>query len=109
MMKLGSLSAMSGNQLDGATHQLRNLVDDAERFLGSAVDTGDQKLDALREDFAKQVKKMRSQLDEFESEAFHRLRRTMHNADRTVHEHPYAAMGAVAALGILFAVLAARR
>lgn len=108
-MRFSSLAPVSGNGLDNAALHLRRLIDDAESLLDSAVDTGDQKLDTLRDDFARQVKQMRAQLEAFEGHSFERMRRTLHKADQAVHSHPYAAMGVVAAVGTLFALLAARR
>jgi len=52
---------------------------------------------------------MRSQLDELEDSAIHKARHAARATDRTVHSHPYGAMGIAAAAGLLIGFLAATR
>lgn len=88
---------------------LRHMVDEAEQLLRGAVDSGDEKLDAMRLQFSQQLKRLRSQLDELEDTAAHKARQAARAADQTVHAHPYGAMGVAAAVGLLIGLLVARR
>jgi ElaB/YqjD/DUF883 family membrane-anchored ribosome-binding protein len=93
----------------GLASSLRRMIDEADGLLKSATRTGDEAFDTLHDQFTDQVKQMREQLDELEETAVYRARRAARAADRGVHEHPYGAMGAAAALGLLVGVLIARR
>jgi len=89
--------------------RLRHMVDEAEALLASAARTGDDRIDAVRERLAAQVRDMHAQLQQLEDDALHQARRAARNADHAVRSHPYGAMGAAAALGLLVGFLAARR
>lgn len=91
------------------TQSLRHLVDDAQQTLRDAAETGDARLDAMRHRFEAQLRRMRMQLDDLEEAAVHRARHAARSADLAVHNHPYSAMGAAAALGLLVGLLVARR
>lgn len=93
----------------GLAKNLRNMIDETDQLLRSAVHTGDQKFDALHDSFTAQVRHMRAQLDEIETNALHQAKKAVREADRTVRDHPYSAMGIAAAAGLLIGVLAARR
>lgn len=90
-------------------HQLRHMVDEIDTYLRSAADSGDQKLNAVRDRLALQVREMRAQLDELNQATMERVKRAALQADQTVHSHPYTAMGVAAAAGLLVGFLAARR
>lgn len=92
-----------------ASHHLRHMVDEFDNFLKSAADTGDQRFDAVRARMTTQVQQMRQQLDQLNEAAAVRLKRAAQQADQTVHDHPYSAMGLAAAAGLLVGFLAARR
>lgn len=88
---------------------LHHIVDEAERMLGSAVDSGDERLDEARAKFAAQVRQMRAQLDDLQDSALTRARHAARRADLAAHDHPYAAMGIAAAAGLLLGSLLALR
>ncbi|MFM9916740.1 MAG: YqjD family protein [Rhizobacter sp.] len=102
-------TAPGANGPEGLRNNLRHIVDEADQFLNSAVQTGDQKFDAMRDKFVAQVRQMRAQLDEMEDSAMYRARRAARAADQAVQSHPYGAMGIATAAGLLLGFLAARR
>ena len=104
-----NITTPSTNGKEGLAHSLRHMVDEADQFLKAAAQTGDEKFDAVRDKFVEQVRQMRAQLDELEDSAIHKARHAARVADRTVHSHPYGAMGIAAAVGLLIGFLAARR
>lgn len=93
----------------GLAHSLRHMVDEAERLLRTAADSGDQRFEAMRAKFGHQLERMRVQLDELEDTAVHKARQAARATDQAVHSHPYSAMGAAAAVGVLVGLLVARR
>jgi len=99
----------TGNGSDTLAGGLRQMVDEAERMLKSAAQSGDDKVDAVRQRLAEQVREMRGQLEQLEDDAVHQARRAARQADHAVHAHPYGAMGLAAAVGLLVGFLAARR
>ena len=94
---------------DALASSLRHMVDEADQFLKTAARSGDDGLDAARQRLADQVRTLRAQLEELEDEAVHKARRAARAADRTIHTHPYGAMGLAAAAGLLIGFLASRR
>lgn len=91
------------------TSELKHIVGEAEALLRTAADSGDQKLEALRQNFEQQLRRMRAQLDEAEETTARRAREAVHATDHAVHAHPYGAMGLAAAVGLLVGTLIARR
>lgn len=108
-MNVNTITAPLANSKEDVSRTLRRLVDEADRALKSAARTGDEKFDAARDQFVDQVRQIRSQLDEVEDTAAYRARRAARAADRSLHEHPYSAIGIAAAAGLLIGFLAARR
>lgn len=100
---------LGANGREALANNLRHLVDEADQFLKSAARSGDETFDGVRQQFAEQVRQMRSQLDELEDDAMHKARHAARQADRAVHSHPYGAIGIAAAAGLLIGFLAARR
>lgn len=88
---------------------LRHMIDETDQLLKSAVASGDEAFDAVRGQFAEQVRQMQTQLDDLERAGMVRARQAVRAADNTVHAHPYGAMGIAAAAGLLVGFLAARR
>ena len=100
---------MLANSTADLAGSVNHMVDEAEQFLKAAARSGDAKFDAVRDKFAEQVRHVRAQLDDFEGEAVHRMRRAARGADRAVHSHPYRAVGVAAAAGLLIGLLVSRR
>ncbi len=91
------------------SHQLRHMVDEIDTYLKSAADSGDQKIAAARDRLTAQIRELRSQVDELNQATAASMRRVAERADQTVHSHPYGAMGAAAAAGLIIGFLASRR
>jgi len=88
---------------------LRDIIDEIDTRLASAVQAGDHSLESARLELSHRLRRMRLQLDDLQAEAVHRARRTVRSADVAVHEHPYRAIGIGAAAGIVVGWLLARR
>jgi len=108
-MNTATTTAAATNDQDGLACGLRHMIDEAEQFLKAAAQSGDAKLDAVRDKLAAQVRQMRVQIDELEDNAVHKARQAARSADLAVQSHPYAAIGIAAAAGLLIGFFAARR
>jgi ElaB/YqjD/DUF883 family membrane-anchored ribosome-binding protein len=97
------------NAKAGLADSVHRMIDETDRFLKDAAASGDEKLDLVRGRLADQVRQLRAQLEELEDAARYKARHAARVTDRTVHEHPYSAMGIAAAAGLLIGFLAARR
>jgi ElaB protein len=104
-----SARPLPADRTENATHNLRQMVDQLDSALKSAADSGDAKFDAARDRLTMQVQAMRHQLDELNEAAVARMKRAARQADEAVHAHPYGAIGAAAAAGLVVGFLAARR
>jgi ElaB/YqjD/DUF883 family membrane-anchored ribosome-binding protein len=102
-------TASAANGRQGLAQSLRHMIDETDQWLKTAAASGDHKFDAVRDNFAEQVRHMRAQLDELEDSAIHKARHAARSADQAVNAHPYGAMGIAAAVGLLVGFLAARR
>jgi ElaB/YqjD/DUF883 family membrane-anchored ribosome-binding protein len=103
---------MNTQGINGKTElaeSLRHMVGEAEHFLKSAADSGDEKFAEVREKVLRQVREMRSQLEALEDSAAYKARQAVRATDHAVHANPYGAMGLAAAAGLLIGFLAARR
>ena len=94
---------------DRLAHSLRSMVDEADHLLKSAQRTGNEQFNAARDKFESRLKQAKSDLSELESAAIYNAKRAARAADETVHEHPYAAMGVAAGVGLLIGMLISRR
>lgn len=91
---------------------LRHLIDEAERLLAGAAESGDEKLAALRQNSALRLQQLRLDIDALEDTAAYQARRAVRETRRAVQAHPFEAIGMAAAAGLLAAalvVLLARR
>jgi len=97
------------NSTKGLADSVRHMVDEADQFLKVAAESGDAKFDSVRGKLVDQVRRMRANLDDLESETVHQVRRAARRADHVVHTHPYQAIGIAAAAGLLVGLLVSRR
>jgi ElaB/YqjD/DUF883 family membrane-anchored ribosome-binding protein len=94
---------------DAFMHGLRQLLTEADRLCQDAARTGSHAYTAAQDDVQELVQRMRDRLDDLERTASRKARRVADRTDRTVHDHPYAFIGAAAAVGALVGYLGTRR
>jgi ElaB/YqjD/DUF883 family membrane-anchored ribosome-binding protein len=94
---------------DRMAHHLRTLADEAEALLKDTARAGDEKMTATRERLRGELVHLRERLTDLEAQAGTHLRSAAQRSDAVVHAHPYTAMGAAAAIGLLVGVLIGRR
>jgi ElaB/YqjD/DUF883 family membrane-anchored ribosome-binding protein len=94
---------------DRMAQHLRTLADEAEALLKATARAGDTKVTETRERLRGEVAQLRSRLADLEAQAGTQLKSAAHRTDEVVHAHPYTAMGAAAAIGLLTGLLIGRR
>lgn len=94
---------------DRMAHHLRTLADEAEALLKDTARAGDEKMAATRERLRGEVAHLRERLADLESQAGMHIKSAAHRTDEVVHAHPYTAIGAAAAIGLLAGLLIGRR
>lgn len=94
---------------DRMAQHLRTLADEAEALLKDTARAGDEKMTATRERLRGEVAHLRQRLAELESQAGIHIKSAAHRTDEVVHAHPYTAIGAAAAIGLLAGLLIGRR
>lgn len=94
---------------DRMAQHLRTLADEAEALLKDTARAGDAKMAATRERLRGEVMHLRERLADLEAQAGLRMKTAAHRTDEVVHAHPYTAMGAAAAIGLLAGLLIGRR
>lgn len=100
------MSTITESVVNGrVTQGLRHMIDETERALRNAADSGDAKVEALRLKFEARLLRLRMDLDDLEDRAALEARRAGRAVNRAVHTHPYQSMGAAAALGLVGGLL----
>jgi ElaB/YqjD/DUF883 family membrane-anchored ribosome-binding protein len=86
--------------IHAATQALERALDDT---IGEArfAEAGDKLISNF--------KRACSQADALQDETVRAARSAVHRTDRTIHRHPYSAIGVVAVAAVIVGVLAARR
>jgi ElaB/YqjD/DUF883 family membrane-anchored ribosome-binding protein len=82
---------------------------DAESLLRNAGETASAAYDSVLKRAAQQLRRAQAEFLRLEEAAVDHAKDAARATDHAVHEHPYAAMGAAAALGLLIGALIARR
>jgi ElaB/YqjD/DUF883 family membrane-anchored ribosome-binding protein len=88
---------------------LRELVAESEELVKHIQRSGGEQLQVARDRFETTLASAREELESMQDNAMRRARRAAKVADETVHQHPYASMGAAAAVGALIGMLITRR
>ena len=94
---------------DRLARSLRQMVDQADHLLQSVQGASSDTFNAARDTFEGQLRHARAELEALQDGALYNARRTVRRTNHAVHEHPYAAMGITAAVGVLLGLLIARR
>ena len=88
---------------------LRELVAESVELVKHIQRSGGEQLQVARDRFETTLASAREELESMQDTAMRRARRAAKVADETVHQHPYASMGAAAAVGALIGMLITRR
>lgn len=88
---------------------LKHMVDEADHLLAKAERSGSEQFMAAREKFETQLQHAKDELRRLEISAIDNAKRAARATDHAVHEHPYAAMGLAAGVGLLIGMLITRR
>jgi ElaB/YqjD/DUF883 family membrane-anchored ribosome-binding protein len=94
---------------DRMAQHLRALADEAEALLKDTARAGDEKVAATRERLRGELIHLRERLTDLERQAGTQIKHAAERTDQAVHAHPYTAMGAAAAIGLLAGLLIGRR
>ena len=94
---------------DRLAQSLQQMVSEAEQLLKGAQRTGTEQFNAVRDKFESQLRHAKAQFKDLEEGALHNAGRAARATDHAVHEHPYAAMGVAAGVGLLVGMLISRR
>jgi ElaB/YqjD/DUF883 family membrane-anchored ribosome-binding protein len=101
-----SASRASG---DSISAHLQALADEAQALLKATARAGDAQVESARTRLADELEQLRARLMQLEGQAERQVRIAAHRTDETVHAHPYGAMGAAAAVGLLLGFVLGRR
>lgn len=88
---------------------LRQVLDDIDALARAAAGHAEGEAEALRVRIRDRLDAARAQAGEMQAAAIERGRQAARATDVYVHEHPWHAIGAAAALGLALGVLIGRR
>jgi len=93
----------------GLGETLGQMVGEAESLLKKAGEAGSAQYDSAMKKAAEKLRRAQAEFVRLEDVALERAKDAARVTDTAVHDHPYAAMGAAAAVGVLIGVLISRR
>lgn len=94
---------------DSISTHLQTLADEAEALLKATARAGDDKMSSARAKLTDELAQIRQRLVELERDAAEHVKAAAKHTDEAVHQHPYVAMGAAAAIGLLLGFVLGRR
>lgn len=87
----------------------REIMNDVESVMASGAARADGEAEALRGRIERRLESARRRAGDLQHEAAEQMRRAADATDDFVHDHPWQAVGAAAALGVVVGMLIGRR
>jgi ElaB/YqjD/DUF883 family membrane-anchored ribosome-binding protein len=94
---------------DRLAADFQRVMDDVNALIGAGGAKVDDEVTAIRERLRERLEDTRRRIGDLQHEGVERARRAARHTDEYVHDHPWHAVGAAAALGLVLGVLIARR
>jgi ElaB/YqjD/DUF883 family membrane-anchored ribosome-binding protein len=94
---------------DKLTADLNTVIEDTEQLLQATANQASEKVVAARARVQETIKAVKQKIDTTEDLAVAKAKATVVATDEYVHEHPWALIGAAAAIGALVGMLITRR
>ena len=99
----------STSSTDKIGETLAETAGEAESLLKRAGEATSREVNSALKRAAEQLRRAQSEFLRLEEAAVDHAKEAARATDHAVHEHPYAAMGVAAALGVLVGMLISRR
>lgn len=103
------MAAINAAQKDRLQNDLRAVIADTEELLGAAADQVGAGAAEARHRIQARLQQAKANLGHLQESAVAQARAAGHAADDYVHDNPWRAIGAAAAIGLLVGLLIARR
>jgi len=94
---------------DQLASDFQRVMDDIDALVNAGGTQVEGEVKAIRERLRERLDDTRRRIGDLQDQGVERARRAAHHTDEYVREHPWQAVGAGAALGLLIGVLVARR
>lgn len=94
---------------DQLATDFKRVMDDINALIGAQGTKVESEVVAIRERLRDRLEETRRRIDDLQHEGIERARRAARQTDEYVHDHPWHAVGAAAALALVVGVLIARR
>src|ERR1700722_10871195 len=102
-------NAMETVTRDKLVSDVKDVLNDVEQLMRQAAAAGEEQAAELRHRAASALERAQDKLEGLQRDMTRATREAAHAADHWVHENPWSAVGAAAAVGLLFGMLVARR
>lgn len=106
---MNSTNDLAQESREALARSLHQIISEAEAMLDDARKGGTEQFDQVRERFESQVRVAKAELGRLEHKTRDQLRRAGDATDQAVRDHPYAAVGLAAGVGLLIGMLISRR
>jgi ElaB/YqjD/DUF883 family membrane-anchored ribosome-binding protein len=94
---------------DKFTQDMRTVISDAEELLRATASQAGEKIGVARERIQDSIREAKVKLADAEAVFAERARQAAQQTDEYVHENPWRAIGAAAAIGLLLGLILSRR
>ncbi|MFI4932853.1 MAG: YqjD family protein [Burkholderiales bacterium] len=102
------MSETTHTKRDQLAADFQRVMDDINALIDSGGTKVDSEVKAIRERLRERLDDTRRRIGDLQYEGVERARRAARHTDEYVHDHPWHAVGAAAALGLVVGVLIAR-
>lgn len=94
---------------DKLMHDLRAVVGDAEELLKATATQTGERVEKVRARAEASLRAARARMQETGQAVQARARAASHEVDQQIHEHPWAAVGVAAGIGLVLGIVLSRR
>jgi ElaB protein len=95
--------------LEDLTTSMKAVIDEAELLIEQVGDSTSEQLADTTAKLTSQLKKTKAELLRIEEGAMKRAKRTLHETDQAVKDHPYYAVGIAAGASLLIGMMLTKK
>lgn len=106
---MNTINDLAQESREALARSLHQIIREAEAMLDDARKGGSEQFQQARDRFESQVRVAKDELNRLEHKTRDQIKHAGEVTDKAVREHPYAAVGLAAGVGLLLGMLISRR
>jgi ElaB/YqjD/DUF883 family membrane-anchored ribosome-binding protein len=102
-------AARTGDARENLMNDMKNVINEAEHWLGGARSRGGENMRTVKEKFESTLNTAKTDLAKLQANVTERGKLAAHSADTYVKDNPWTSVGLGAAVGVLLGLLIGRK